>query len=50
MLWTNFIIFSAIWLIGIVTPYTVHGYIHTLPVLALVAILAQAAVRRRSID
>jgi hypothetical protein len=49
-MWTSFVIVSAIWLIGIVTPYTVHGYIHTLPVLALVAILARAAVERRSID
>ena len=50
MLWTGFIIFSAIWLTGVVTPCTLHGYIHTLPVLALAAILGRAMIRPRSVD
>ena len=35
MLWTPSIIFLSLWFLGVTIPYTVHGYIHLLLVLAV---------------
>ena len=39
MLWTIFVILLLLWLLGIVTSYTLGGFIHILLVLALVVML-----------
>jgi hypothetical protein len=50
MLWTIFVILLVLWLLGIVTSYTMGGFIHILLVLAIVAILIQVISGRRSIS
>jgi hypothetical protein len=39
MLWTIFVILVVLWLLGIVTSYTLGGFIHLLLVLAVVVLL-----------
>jgi len=39
MLWTLFVILLVLWLLGMVTSYTLGGFIHLLLVLAVVAVL-----------
>jgi hypothetical protein len=39
MLWTIAIILMLMWLLGMVTTYTIHGFIHLLLVLAIVTVL-----------
>lgn len=39
MLWFIAIVLIALWLIGIVTSYTLGGFIHILLVLAIIAVL-----------
>lgn len=39
MLWTIFVILLVLWLLGIVSSYTLGGYIHLLLVVALVVML-----------
>ncbi len=47
MLWTLFVILLIGWLIGVVSSYTLGGFIHLLLVLALVALLIQIITGRR---
>jgi len=39
MLWTIFAILLILWLLGMVTSYTLGGFIHILLILAIVAVL-----------
>jgi hypothetical protein len=39
VLWTIFVILLALWLLGVVSSYTLGGFIHILLVLALVVML-----------
>lgn len=39
MLWTIAIILMLMWLLGMVTAYTIHGFIHLLLVLAIITVL-----------
>jgi hypothetical protein len=39
MLWTIFVILVVLWLLGIVTSYTLGGFIHLLLVLAVVVLV-----------
>jgi hypothetical protein len=39
MLWTIFVILLVLWALGLVTSYTVGGFIHLLLVLALVVLV-----------
>ncbi len=41
MLWTLFVILLVLWLLGVVTSYTLGGFIHILLVLAVVALIFQ---------
>jgi hypothetical protein len=41
MLWTIFVVLLVLWLLGLVTSYTMGGFIHILLVLAIVAFLIQ---------
>jgi hypothetical protein len=39
MLWTIFVILLVMWLLGMVSSYTLNGFIHILLVVALVVLL-----------
>jgi hypothetical protein len=47
MLWTLFVILLALWLLGLISGYTMGGVIHILLVIAIVVILVQVFRRRR---
>ena len=47
MLWTIFVILLIMWLLGMVSAYTLGGYIHILLLLALVAVVIQLITGRR---
>lgn len=49
MLWTIFVILLILWLLGLVTSYTLGGFIHIFLVIALVALVIQLLQGRRSI-
>jgi len=49
MLWTIFVILLVLWLLGVVSSYTLGGFIHILLVLALVVLLIQLISGRRSV-
>ncbi len=39
MLWTIFLVLLILWLLGLVSGYTLSGFIHILLVIAIVALL-----------
>ena len=39
MLWTIFVVLLVLWLLGMVTSYTMGGFIHVLLVIAIVIVL-----------
>ncbi|HSE64514.1 MAG TPA: lmo0937 family membrane protein [Thermoanaerobaculia bacterium] len=39
MLWTIFIILLVLWLLGLVSGYTLNGFIHILLVIAVVVLI-----------
>jgi uncharacterized protein DUF5670 len=47
MLWTIFVILLVLWLLGIVTSYTLGGFIHLLLVIAVVVVLIRIIQGRR---
>jgi len=47
MLWTIFVILLVLWLLGMVSSYTLGGFIHILLVLALIALVYQLVTGRR---
>jgi len=49
MLWTIFVILLVMWLLGLVTSYTLGGFIHVLLVIALVVALLQIFSGRRAV-
>jgi hypothetical protein len=49
MLWTLFVILLVLWLVGVVSSYTLGGFIHLLLVLALVALIFQLLTGRRTV-
>jgi hypothetical protein len=49
MLWTIFVILLVLWLMGVVTSYTLGGFIHILLVLAVVALIFQLISGRRTV-
>jgi hypothetical protein len=48
MLWTIFVILLVLWLLGVVSSYTIGGFIHILLVLALVVLLINIIGGRRT--
>ena len=48
MLWTIFVILLVLWLFGLVSSYTLGGYIHLLLVIAVVVLVIQLLQGRRS--
>ncbi len=49
MLWTIAVILFVLWALGLVTSYTLSGFIHILLVLAIVALLIGVIQGRRPI-
>lgn len=49
MLWTIFVVLLILWLLGMVSSYTVGGFIHLLLVLALVVLLINIIQGRRTV-
>ncbi len=47
MLWTIAVIFVVLWLLGLVTSFTLHGFIHVLLVLAIVIVILRIIQGRR---
>jgi hypothetical protein len=47
MLWTIFVILLVMWFLGLVTSYTLGGFIHVLLLLALVAVCIQLITGRQ---
>jgi Family of unknown function (DUF5670) len=48
MLWTVFVVLLVLWLLGVVSSYTLGGFIHLLLVLALVVLVIQLISGRRA--
>jgi hypothetical protein len=49
LLWTIFVILLILWLVGMVSSYTVGGFIHILLVLAIIVVLIRVIQGRRPI-
>jgi hypothetical protein len=47
MLWTIFVILLVLWLLGMVSSYTMGGFIHLLLIVAIVVVLLQVIGGRR---
>ena len=47
MLWTIFVILLVLWLLGLVTSYTMGGFIHILLVLAVVVLVIRLVQGRK---
>jgi uncharacterized membrane protein YtjA (UPF0391 family) len=48
MLWTIFVILLVLWLVGLVSSYTLGGFIHILLVVALVILVINLLSGRRT--
>ena len=49
MLWTIFVVLLVLWLIGMVSSYTMGGIIHLLLVIALVMLIINLVSSRRPV-
>jgi hypothetical protein len=49
MLWTIAVILLVLWVLGLVSSYTMGGFIHILLVLAIVVIVINLVSGRRSV-
>ena len=47
MLWTVFLVLIVLWMLGVVSSYTLGGFIHVLLVLAIIALVIQLVQGRR---
>ena len=47
MLWTLIVVLLLLWLVGLLTSYTMGGVIHILLVLALVVVIINVIQRRQ---
>lgn len=47
MLWTIAVILTVLWLLGLVSSYTMGGFIHLLLVLAVIVVLIRVIQGRR---
>jgi hypothetical protein len=47
MLWTIAVILLALWLLGLLTSYTMGGLLHVLLVLAIIVVLVRVIQGRR---
>jgi hypothetical protein len=49
MLWTIFVVLLSLWALGMVSSYTLGGFIHILLVIAIVVVLIRIIQGRRPI-
>lgn len=49
MLWTIFVILLVLWLLGLVSGYTLGNFIHVLLVIALVVLILNIIQGRRTV-
>jgi Family of unknown function (DUF5670) len=49
MLWTIFVILVILWLLGMVSSYTMGGFIHILLILAIAVVLINIIQGRRPV-
>jgi hypothetical protein len=49
MLWTIFVILLVLWLLGLVSSYTMGGFIHLLLVIAVVILIINLIQGRRTL-
>ena len=49
MLWTIFVILVILWLLGMVSSYTLGGYIHILLIIAVVVVLIRIIQARNPV-
>ena len=49
MLWTIFVVLLILWLVGVVSSYTLGGFIHLLLVIALVMLVINLISGRRPV-
>ena len=49
MLWTIFVILLVLWLLGLVTSYTLGGFVHILLVLAVVVLVINLLQGRKAV-
>lgn len=49
MLWTILVVLLILWLLGLVSGYTVGGFVHLLLVLALVILIINLLTGRRAV-
>ncbi len=47
MLWTIFVILMILWLLGLISGYTIGGFVHILLVIAIVVVLIRIIQGRR---
>ena len=49
MLWTIFVVLLVLWALGLVSSYTIGGYIHILLVVAIAVVLIRIIQGRRPV-
>jgi hypothetical protein len=49
MLWTILVILLVLWLVGLVSSYTMGGFIHLLLVLAVIVLIVNLITGRRTV-
>ena len=49
LLWTIAVILAVLWLLGMVSSYTMGGFLHILLVLAIVVVLIRVIQARRAV-
>jgi len=49
MLWTIFVILLVLWLVGLVSSYTLGGFIHLFLVLAVIILIINLVTGRRTV-
>ena len=49
MLWTIVVIVLLLWLLGLITSYTLGGFVHILLVVALIVVLVRLIQGRRPV-
>ena len=49
MLWTIFVVLLVLWALGLVSSYTLGGFIHILLILAIAVVLIRVIQGRRAV-
>ena len=49
MLWTIALVLFVLWLLGLITSFTLHGFVHVLLVVALVIVVLRLVQGRKAV-